>query len=239
MNSEEYQEYIRSINQLLDDTDKINAAYQKESRICYVESTNFFGDDLLQPLKLCDATTLFLIMAFVNNHPTSDKKLIAKMHLIAAYEQGFDVSTGLILEGNYIKASGTIKQDFEMIVRLNAIHDNKDKPGKSPNAQNGPASYKDMYGYLNNIAHISKEDILNFILTHKENGQAKGISHIKKFNKIIAHRLMTYTVAIKVEMLRQTLNFYLELAGEDKIHQKGLVYYQLIIAKYQEVGMME
>jgi len=27
-------------------------------------------------------------MLFVNNHPTADKKLIAKMHLIAVYEQG-------------------------------------------------------------------------------------------------------------------------------------------------------
>ena len=237
MTPEEYQQYVRQINDFLADQDKVKEQYRLKGVQTYNESLDFFGNDIMQPLTLCDSTILFLIFSFAEKHSAKNKKQIQKMQLVTAYLQGIDISTNLILEGNYIKASATLKQDFETIVRLNEVHTNRAKNGKTPNAQNGPVTYKEMYGYLNDIAHISKDSILNFVLKH-ESENSKGVSPVKKFNKIIAHRLMTYNTAVKVEMFRQCLNLYLDLAGQDKIHEQSLVYYNVVMDIYSRIGML-
>lgn len=237
MTSEEYQYYFRQINNFLTNQDKIKEQYDLKGRQTYNESLTSFGDNIIQPLKLCDSTILFLIFSITEKYSANDKKQAQKMRLVTAYLQGIDISTTLILEGNYIKASATLKQDFETIVRLNEVHTNRAKNGKTPNAQNGPITYKEMYGYLNDISHIAKDGILNFVLKH-ENENSKGVSPVKKFNKIIAHRLMTYNAAIKVEMFRQCLNLYLELAGEDKVHEQGMIYYNVVMNIYSKIGML-
>jgi hypothetical protein len=237
MMPEDYQQYVRQISNFLADQEKIKEQYNLKGLQTHNESIDFFGNDIIYPLTLCDSTILFLIFSVAEKHFAKDKKQLQKMQLVTAYLQGIDISTNLILEGNYIKASATLKQDFETIVRLNEVHTNRAKKGKTPNAQNGPPTYKEMYGYLNDIAHIAKDGILNFVLKH-ESENSKGVSPVKKFNKIIAHRLMTYNAAVKVEMFRQCLNLYFELAGEDKVREQAMVYYNVVKDIYSKIGML-
>lgn len=237
MTHEEYDQYRKKINDFLEDQDKIKEQYTHKGVQTKNESLDFFGNNVIQPLTLCDSTILFLIFSLAEKKSASDKKQIQKMQLLTAYLQGIDISTNLILEGNYIKASATLKQDFEIIVRLNEIHNNKAKDGRTPNAQNGPVTYKEMYGYLNDLAHISKDSIMNFALKHKTKN-SNGVSPVKKINKSIAHRLMAYNAAVKVEIFRQCLNLYLDLAGQDDTHKQSLVYYTVVIDIYSRIGML-
>lgn len=237
MTPEVSQQYLDQINSFMADHDTIREQYNLKGQQTHDESIDFFGIEMLEPLELCDSTILFLIFSAAEKHFAKDKKQLQKMQLVTAYLQGINISTNLILEGNYIKASATLKQDYEAIVRLSEVHNNRAKEGKTPNAQNGPPTYREIYGYLNDIAHIAKDDILNFVLKH-ESENLKVVSPVKKFHKIIAHRLMSYNIAVKVEMLRQCLNLYFELAGEDKVHEQAMVYYNFVHGRYSKIGLL-
>jgi hypothetical protein len=231
------QNYIAKITDFIAYQDNIKEQYYRKGKETLNESLNFFGFEIIHPLTLCNSSILFLIYSLSEVGSTKDKKQIQKMQLVTAYLQGIDISTNLILEGNYIKASATLKQDYEIIVRLNEVHTNRAKNGKTPNAQNGPVTYKEMYGYLNDIAHISKDGILNYVLNY-DNENSKAISPLKQLNKIVANRLMTYNSAVKMEMFRQCLNLYFELIGEDKKHEQAMVYYNVIMDSYTKIGML-
>ncbi|MES2275454.1 MAG: hypothetical protein V4592_05500 [Bacteroidota bacterium] len=206
---------------------------------CAVKSKQAFGDGLLQPMHLCDATIDFLTASIADGYQISGKNQVLKMQLLAVYAQSMEVATSLIMEGNYIKAAAALKQDYEIIVSMNEINNGRHEHGKTPHAQNGPPSFREMNGFLNDIAHISKEDVLFNLLKHIEKAGFKGISSIKKFNKKAAVRMMTYNISIKVELCRQALNLYLEIAGEDDHHTQALRNYQLINQRYQAIGLFE
>lgn len=237
MTPEVSQHYLDQISSFMADQDIIREQYNLKGLQTHKESIDFFGIKMLLPLEICDSTILFLIFSIAEKLVTKEKKQVQKMQLVTAYLQGINISTNLILEGNYIKASATLKQDYETIVRLSEVHTNRAKEGKTPNPQNGPPTYREMYGYLNDIAHIAKGGILNFVLKH-ESENLKGISPVKKFHKIIARRLMSYNVAVKVEMFRQCLNLYFELAGEDKVHEQAMVYYNFVNDSYSKIGWL-
>lgn len=206
---------------------------------CALKSKQAFGDNLLQPMHLCDATIDFISASLAEGHKISGENLVLKMQLLACYIQSMEVATSLIMEGNYIKAAAALKQDFEIMVAINEINNGRHQHGKTPHAQNGPPSFREMNGYLNDIAHISKEDVLFDLLKHIEKGKFKGISSTKKFNKKPAIRMITYNISIKVELCRQALNLYLEIAGEDDRHAQALRNYQLINQRYQALGLFE
>ncbi|SDP10331.1 hypothetical protein SAMN05428975_0314 [Mucilaginibacter sp. OK268] len=228
-----------SINEFLSRFDTREALSGQLGQQCAAASQRYLGDDLLQPMKLCDATIDYLAAAMAEGHKFKGKQPVLKMQLFAVYRQSADVSTALIMEGSYIKAAATLKQDYEIIVSLNEINNGRYKHGKTPHAQNGPPSFKEMNGYLNEIAHISKEDVLFDLLQHTEKGLFKGISSVKRLNKKAAIKLMTYNIAIKTELCRQALNFYLEIAGQDQKHGQAWQYYQLINERLAAIGLFE
>ncbi len=51
--------------------------------------------------------------------------------------------------------------------------------------------------------------------------------------------MITYNISIKVELCRQALNLYLEIAGEDDRHPEALRNYLLINQRYQALGLFE
>ena len=161
------------------------------------------------------------------------------MHLATAYLQGIDISTNLILEGNYIKAAATLKQDYEIMIRFNEIHKGKAKDGKTPNAKYGPETFRDFYGYLNNIAHPSKIGVINKILNYQTEDFKQSISFVKQLQKGVAHRLITYNAAIKLEILRHILKAYFDIAGNNENYEKGLKHYLIIEKTYTKIGMFE
>lgn len=237
MTLEDYTNYTNQISVFIEEQKKIKELYNDKRINTHYESLAFFDNDepLMPPLIITEHTIQFLIFSFAEKYGSKQKKLVQKMRLATAFLQGIDISTNLILEGNYIKAAATLKQDYETIVRIEEVNRNRAKNGKTPNAQNAPLTYKEMYGYLNNIAHISEDVILNFVL--KETNSAE-ISPAKKFNKTIANRLMSYNVAIKAETLRQCLNLYYELAGGNDIHKQSFANYHFVIEICSKIGLL-
>jgi hypothetical protein len=150
---------------------------------CAVKSKQAFGDGLLQPMHLCDATIDFLTASIADGHQISGKNQILIMQLLACYAQSMEVTTSLIMEGNYIKAAAVLKQDYEIIVSMNEINNGRHQHGKTPHGQNGPPSFREMNGYLNDIAHISKEDVLFDLLKHIEKGGFKAFRQLRNLIK--------------------------------------------------------
>lgn len=238
MTTEEYKTHFEEIRGFLNDQDYLNELYKikaLETKKCSME---LLGDNLIQPLLLCNSTIMFMVFASSKKDPTNDNSQIMRMRLIAAFLQGIDISTNLLLEGNYIKATATLKQDYEIMVRLNAVEKNKDKEGKAPNPQNGPTSLRPMYGYLNNIAHISKDYILKAILFFKPKKGEGGISPVKKIDKELVQRLFICDASIKVEVLRQALILHFDMFGADDIYNKALAHYLIIIDIYSKEGIL-
>ena len=238
MTTEEYKKHFQEIIEFLKDQDYISELYKIKALETKQATVELLGDNLVQPLLLCSSTILFMVFASANKDAVKDKSQVQRMRLVAGFLQGIDISTNLLLEGNYIKAAATLKQDYEIMVRINAIEKNKDKEGKTPNPQNGPASLKPVYGYLNDIAHIAKDDILGILLYYENKAGEGGISPVKKINADIAYQLFLFEISIKVEILRQTLLLHLDIFGDNEIYIKALAHYNIITDIYSKEGII-
>ncbi len=234
MTHEEYYNHTEEIEKFLQQQDDLQVQYLEKGLITRHKSLVFLGDELIQPLRLCSLTIQFVLFESAVKVNAEFEHQVQRMQLIAGYLQGLFVSTDLILEGNYIKASATLKQDYEIMARLNEIHKGKSKYGKVPNPQNGPLAMKKVYGYLNNIAHISKHDILASLLLFRDCQNVEGISPVKQIQEVFLKELIINDALIKLEILRHCLILHENLIGKDEIYNKGLIYWNVVIRLYGE-----
>jgi hypothetical protein len=234
MTHEEYNKYAGEIEAFLQQQDYLQDLYKIKGLGTRQKSIEVLGDELIQPLRLCSLTIQYILFESAAKVNAEFEHQAQRMQLIAAYLQGLFISTDLILDGNYIKASATLKQDYEIMTRLNEIHRGKSKYGKVPNPQNGPLVMKKVYGYLNNIAHISKPDILASLLLYQDKENVKGISPVKQMQEVFLKELIIYDALVKVEILRHCLILHENLIGRDEIHDKGLTYWNVVIRLYGE-----
>lgn len=239
MTFEEYKKRFSEIKPFLENGDHVRKLYEIKSLKTQKETIAFLGEALIQSSILCGYVIQDLLVSSADKIDTKDESQIKRMQLIAAYLQGIHTARDLILIGSYIKATAVIKQDYEIMVRLNAVLDKRDKPGKTPNPQNGPPSFKFIYGHLNDIAHISKDDILNKMLILEEKKGKSGVSPVKKFDQSIAHQLFAYDTAIRFEILRQQLILHRELLGENEEYTQALFHYTILMDGYRSEGLFE
>jgi hypothetical protein len=203
------------------------------------DSIKHLGDDLIQPSTLSGLTIQYVVYEGSEKIEAKNESQIRRMQLLAGYLQGLNVARDLILEGNYIKASAVLKQDYEIIVRLNAIVKNMDKPGRAPNPQSLPPEARKIDGYVNNIAHISKIEILEKLLHHKDHNAQEGFAPVKKMRVEYLDEMFTYESFVRLEVLRHAFLLHYELAGEDEIYSKALSHYKKIVAVYGKHPKLE
>lgn len=230
---EQYKKYVQEIRDFLLDQSLINEKYNLKGAETKLKTKDLLVDELIEPFKLNASIIQYIVYSSANKIGGQNEGHYYRMQLIAAYIQGLFVSYNLYSEGSYLKATAVLKQDYEIMVRLNEIYKSRDKYGKTPNAQNGPKGLGILYGYLNDIAHIAKDDILEQLVTYTDDKQS-GFSPVKKMNKKYLFDLFRIDCTIKFEILRQTLILHLELFGEDDIYRRALAYYNLLIDIYTE-----
>ncbi|MCP9749785.1 hypothetical protein [Ferruginibacter sp. HRS2-29] len=220
--------FSKEINEFIAHHNNIKKQYNQKGNETLKQSIEFSKQEkLLQPLHILDATIIFLVTDMIENDRLVNRRQKLKMLQMAAYLQGIDMASQLIFEGGYIKAAATLKQDYEMMVRLQEITDGKDKDGETPNPKNGSAGYRMMYGFFNDLAHPTKRKQM-YIALKAVDGSSINISPHKKFNKDLTGVLMSFNCTIKLEILKQALNFHAEVYGNNKHHKLGISYYQLV-----------
>jgi len=98
-------------------------------------------------------------------HPANPNVNISEIiGLLAAFVQGVPATETLISEGQYIKAAAALKQDVEILAQIANIRGGAAKAGKAPNVGILPPPAKRLYGQLNDIAHVSRPDVINEML---------------------------------------------------------------------------
>ena len=83
-----------------------------------------------------------------------------KMLLIVTYFQGCGFTERLIAEGQYAKAAAALKQDIEILTRIQEIDAGAAQSGRTPQMRYAPEGSPRLYGELNKVAHPSNEPLL-------------------------------------------------------------------------------
>lgn len=238
ISKEKFENYFKEIEAFLTNQDYINELYKIQGLETKLKTMDVLVDDLIEPFKLNAAVIQYMVFSSADKNGAKTKDHNYSMMLIAAYIQGMFASYDLYSEGSYIKATAVLKQDYEIMVRLNEIYKNRHKKGKTPNAQNGPKELSRIYGYLNDIAHIAKDDILEQLILFTDDKQS-GYSPVKKLDKKYLIELFMIDTSIKFEVLRQTLLLHLDLFGEDEVYERSLSYYNVLFDLYSQTGIVK
>ncbi|WP_341503950.1 hypothetical protein [Gallaecimonas sp. GXIMD4217] len=159
------------------------------------------------------------------NESNSDR-LILLISLI----QGISYTESLISEGQYIKAAACLKQDYEIITRVNEVKIGKAKPKVTPNVKHAPAGSQRIYGELNDISHPSNINILLDLVNKFENGEVKGVSPQPKYHNEISRSLYQLHVWLLFETLREMMMLKVDLYGKDILEEVEIVKIQFLAA---------
>lgn len=166
-----------------------------------------------------DARLIFLSILFYIIHCKSEvpgktnKGINERLFLIVTFTQGTYYTEVLISEGQYVKATSALKQDFEIMDRIKEIKSGDSKYGKVPNIKNLPKGLRRFYGELNDVSHISKIDILESVISRIISGNINGVHPFPEFKPHIAKKLYELHVYLCFEMAREALMLLEEMYG--------------------------
>lgn len=194
----------------------IQDAWTKDAKIIREKSEKEYGDTLINA-RLIIMCALFDILTFKGGIPgkTSDS-ISERLVLITVFAQGQIVTERLISEGQYVKASAALKQDIEIVARLCEILQSVSKNGKTPNVRYAPGNLNEHYGDMNDIAHISKADILSKISAVLTSNGIKGVSIRPLFHAEITKKLYELHINLCYIVLRQAIDLFREMYGDDE-----------------------
>lgn len=114
---------------------------------------------------------------------SATKELGHKISLITTYFQGCGFTERLISEGQYAKAAAALKQDFEIVTRIQEIDAGVAQAGRTPHVRNAPQGSGRIYGDLNKVAHPSNERLLHRHLAQISTNGVSGVSPIPVFRE--------------------------------------------------------
>lgn len=141
------------------------------------------------------------------------------LHLTATFIQGFGVSENLLFEGQYSKVSAVLKQEYEILTRINELKENSAKEGKNPNVKYAPKGSQKIYGKLNDISHPSNPEIISELLRKYNYANVKGVSPLPIYDKYYSENLYTSHLFISYEILKEMILLLNEIYGDEIIDE--------------------
>lgn len=175
-----------------------------------------YGTELIKArsLILC---LLFDLLKFKAGIPGKKNDNIGeRLVLINVFAQGQWWTEKLISEGQPIKAAAVLKQDIEIVTRLYEIRQGVAQFGKVPNMKYAPTNLKELYGDMNNIAHISKAYILENICTVVDSKGIKGVSLTPLFHAEDIKKLYELHINLCLIVTGEAINLFREMYGDDE-----------------------
>jgi hypothetical protein len=177
------------------------------------------------------------LQEFKSNIPgNTNAEINERITLLTSFAQGVPISETLISEGQYIKATAVVKQDYEILTRIREVKLGKAIPGKVPNVSFAPKGTQRFYGDLNNIAHPSNIHLLKDLIQQFHTEDIHGISAIPVFNPAIACSLYELHVWLLVEITREWILLSCDMYGDDPGIKKAMRWFLGVIEILKKAG---
>ncbi|MBN8609155.1 MAG: hypothetical protein J0L92_01120 [Deltaproteobacteria bacterium] len=172
-----------------------------------------------QPLQIARIGALSGLVHLISAPPPIKVQRSAsigqRLLLIGGFAQGVAVTERLISEGQYLKATAALKQDYEFVAALGTTVRGTSKRGKPPHAKGVPSGASWIYGKLNEIAHPSKMEVLAAVLETWDAGGVRGLSPVPEFKRDTAVALYEVHVFLLLAVLVATINLFRETHPDD------------------------
>jgi hypothetical protein len=138
----------------------------------------------------------------VEREEEMDRKQGYYICCLVAFVHGVQWTQRLISDGQYIKAAGALKQDYELLTRMHEVDADCALEGRTPNVRHAPAGSQLYYGELNKITHPSNLDCMLTLLSAR---CSKYVSATPVFHRIIFAGFYRIHVWVCGEMARQAI----------------------------------
>jgi len=190
--------------------------YEKNHKqSCYFNERESCID--MRELNLAHTLLIGVLASLLEKHngkkvPISDEKISRKFVITAAFIQGVFLCERAILQGEYLQAGTLLRQEYEALVLLSEIRENKRKDGIPANARYAPWKGSRFYGELCSIAHLSDHRILNSLVGYNTSWSSYAAT-VPQYQKINGSKLYAWHTAYLFGLLEELHAFYEELYG--------------------------
>ncbi|MEA5621118.1 hypothetical protein VB711_25265 [Cronbergia sp. UHCC 0137] len=193
---------------------KITDDWIKISNSIRLKSEQHYGKILIESRLLMIAALTDLLLYRAGIPGNTNEQLGNILQLITIFSQGQFYTEKLISEGQYVKASAVIKQEIEIIARITELKKGVAKDGRTPNVKYAPPTFNEHYGDMNNIAHISKPNILA-VLHSIDGGTFSATSITPIFNGNLAKNLYEIHLIIFYNIIIESIELFQQLYPDD------------------------
>ncbi len=186
-----------------------------ESQRIREEAKVAYPDGLLDARLILVGILSYLLSSRSGQPGQTSPSISGRLTRICAFVQGISTTETMISEAQYIKATGVLKQDLELLAHVCELRKGEAQHGRTPNVKHAPEGMRRYYGELNAVAHISQEELLKPLMSEMIDGKIVGISPIPRFNQSAAVSLYELHVYILFEMVREAVVLFGEMYGTD------------------------
>lgn len=203
------------------------------------KSKTAYGEELISARLILLSITQYLLEVKSNRPGDTNIQNSERLLLISTFYQSSYYIEDLISEGQYIKATAAIKQDYEILARLDSINNGLDEYGVVPNVKVLPEEVRRYYGELNDVAHISKSDVLDELMLVHDEGEITAVSPIPVFNENIAKNLYELHIYLMVSVVQQHIILFKSMYGDaDDFLKTVYPYYLTVTNILKEAGFI-
>jgi hypothetical protein len=231
---EEFNAHIQNLSNVLAESDDYRQLIKSNEDDIREMSASKVDPLIFNTLDISIGVITLLVRCKSEVPGQSTKKTSEKIVLVASFLQGVQVSKDLILRGQYIKAAAALKQDFEFMTRLKSINKGNSKYGVQPNAVNAPEGLRFIYGHANDIAHISKVDVLKFYVG-VDTPQGLGVTPVPQFKSEQASSFLLYLSAITFEIFTEAMETHKEQYGVDSCYRSARIYHKHLASLFKQI----
>ena len=151
-----------------------------------------------------------------NTSEETSKRLL----LLASFVQGIDLCESSISEGLYLQAAALLKQELETIAAIEEVKVGRRQDGRSPNVAYAPWSLGQLYGALNDAAHVGNGGVLQSVLGLVPQGDVSAVAMVPKFSSEIARKLFGLHVALVTWACWELDSLHKDLYGEGLVQSE-------------------
>ncbi|MDE1161988.1 MAG: hypothetical protein PW792_08585 [Acidobacteriaceae bacterium] len=133
--------------------------------------------------------------------------------LVAHFLQGARHVHSAIVEGAYAKSAAILKQDMELLCRIEEVKAGTEKEGQQPQFRAAPYLGR-MNGHLNDLAHPSKEGLIHLSLEQTVADGKRGISPFPIYEPKFAKSHFSIHAYLCLQASREAIELLAEAKSE-------------------------
>jgi len=197
----------------------LEANIVRDREVIRKKSRENYGIELLDARLIMASIiyTLFEIKEGIKGN--TNESISQRIHLIASYVQGIDITESSISEAQYMKATAIEKQNYEILTRIIEVKKGVAKEGQTPQIKNLPEKFRKTYGDLNKVAHPSNSGVIEQLITKIIDGRSKGVSYLPSFNKELSKTMYELHLIIMYNIILEFIELLIEMYSDKIINE--------------------